>query len=321
MAIELYIGDDGVAYSPAVQEGIEWSTERHGAPGKLTFQVVNDGILQFTEGSTVLMKEDGTDIFMGYVFKQNRDKEGIITVTAYDQLRYFKNKDTFVYTNKTLTQVIQMLADDYDLRTGTLEDSGFVIASRIEQDASLFEIAENATGITWENAGKLYILYDDAGSLTLKSLDSMYVGNNGAYFCVDASTGENFEYTSSIDDATYNKIVLKNNDTNKDFVVAHDLENIAKWGTLTLTDSYKPGENAQVKAQTLLKLYNHKTRNLKISNAFGDSRVRAGSMIMVMLDLGDMVQQNFMIVEKCIHKYNEHEHFMDLTLRGGDFVA
>jgi hypothetical protein len=28
-----------------------------------------------------------------------------------------------------------------------------------------------------------------------------------------------------------------------------------------------------------------------------------------------------MLVEKCVHRFNESEHFMDLELRGGDFVG
>ena len=45
MSVELYIGNiDGTkVYQPAVQEGIEWSTERSGTPGKLTFKVMKDG--------------------------------------------------------------------------------------------------------------------------------------------------------------------------------------------------------------------------------------------------------------------------------------
>ena len=34
---------------------------------------------------------------------------------AYDQLRYFKNKDTISYTNKTYADVLKMLAADYGL--------------------------------------------------------------------------------------------------------------------------------------------------------------------------------------------------------------
>jgi hypothetical protein len=81
------------------------------------------------------------------------------------------------------------------------------------------------------------------------------------------------------------------------------------------------GENGKAKADALLSLYNKKTRNLSIKNAFGDSRVRAGSMIPVMLDLGDVKVQNLMLVEKCKHEFKESQHLMTLTLRGGEFVA
>lgn len=324
MSVELYIGNiDGTkVYQPAVQEGIEWSTERSGTPGKITFKVMKDDILDFTEGSPVRLTEGNDKIFLGYVFKQQYSKDKIITVTAYDQLRYMKNKDTWIYENKTASQVIKLLADSYSLSTGTLEDSNFIIPSRIETDVSLFEIIANALDLTLNNTGKMYVLYDDFGKLTLKSLMSMCVGDEiTGYLCIDEETGQNYDYSSSIDDNTYNKIVLKNDSTKKDFIVAHDVENINKWGILTYTGDYKDGENGQAKADALLSLYNKKTRTLKINKAIGDNRVRAGSMVVVNLNLGDVKVKNFMLVEKCKHTYKEGEHWMDLTLRGGEFVA
>ena len=53
----------------------------------------------------------------------------------------------------------------------------------------------------------------------------------------------------------------------------------------------------------------------------GDNRVRAGSLIIVNLNLGDIKLKNFMLVESCKHTYKEGEHWMDLTLRGGEFIA
>lgn len=44
-------------------------------------------------------------------------------------------------------------------------------------------------------------------------------------------------------------------------------------------------------------------------------------MVVVNLDLGDMKLRNFMLVESCRHTYRESEHWMDLTLRGGEFVG
>ena len=71
----------------------------------------------------------------------------------------------------------------------------------------------------------------------------------------------------------------------------------------------------------LLDLYNKKTRSLSINNTFGDVRVRAGSMLPVILDLGDVKVQNMMLVEKCKHDFKNNQHLMTLTLRGGEFIV
>lgn len=326
MNVELLVANESGSkvYQPAVEEGIEWTTQRAGTPGKLTFKVLKDDILDFTEGSAVRLKVDGDEVFYGFVFTKSRQKDQIITVTAYDQLRYLNNKDTKVYEGKTATQFIQMLAADYRLNVGDMEDTGYVIASRVEENSSLFDMIGNALDLTLTNTGNMFVLFDSFGKLTLKSLGKMRVGEGDNYLMIDEETGENFDYKSSIDSQTYNKVKLTydNEETGtREVYIAQSGENMNKWGILQYFDTLQKGENGQAKADALLKLYNKKTRNLKIQNAFGDNRVRAGSLIVVNLALGDMSVKNFMLVEKCIHTYKESEHWMTLTLRGGEFVA
>lgn len=312
------------AYLPATKEDIVWTTERKGAPGKLTFSVLADDVLDFSEGSAVRLRENGDKIFFGFVFKQQRDRDQIINVTAYDQLRYLKNKDTIVYENKTADQFLRMIVADYGLNAGELENTRYVIESRVEENSSLFDMVQNALDLTLTNTGDLYVLYDDFGKLTLKHLSSMVVGRPGAYLMVDEETGENFSYLSSIDDNTYNKIKLTydNEETGfREVYMTQDSVNINKWGILQYFDTLSKGENGQAKADTLLKMYNKKTRNLKLQKVLGDNRVRAGSMIVVNLNLGDVKLRNFMLVESCKHTYKESEHWMDLTMRGGEFVG
>lgn len=326
MYVELLVANESGSkvYQPAVEEGIEWTTQRAGTPGKLTFKVLKDDILDFTEGSAVRLKVDGDEVFYGFVFTKSRQKDQIITVIAYDQLRYLNNKDTKVYEGKTATQFIQMLAADYRLNVGDMEDTGYVIASRVEENSSLFDMIQNALDLTLTNTGNMFVLFDSFGKLTLKSLGKMRVGDGDNYLMIDEETGENFDYKSSIDSQTYNKVKLTydNEETGtREVYIAQSGENMNKWGILQYFDTLQKGENGQAKADALLKLYNKKTRNLKIQNAFGDNRVRAGSLIVVNLALGDMSVKNFMLVEKCVHTYNESEHWMTLTLRGGEFVA
>ena len=169
------------------------------------------------------------------------------------------------------------------------------------------------------NTKQLYVLYDDVGKLTLKNINSMRVG-----LLIDADTGENFSYESSIDDQTYNKIklVFNNEKTGKrELYVAQDGAKMNQWGVLQYFEEVQTSTGAATKADALLKLYNQKTRKLTIKNAFGDVRVRAGTAVMISLDLGDMIANQFLVVDKVVHTVQNETHFMDLTLIGGEFIA
>lgn len=319
MAAELLIQNGKKIYEPALLEDVQWTTERAGAPGKLTFKVMIDSTLNITEGNAVRFKWNGNNIFYGFIFSMKRDKEKVYTITAYDQLRYLKNKDTYVYEDKTAGEVIKMIASDFHLQTGVIEDTGYKIPSRVEDNSALFDIIQNALDLTLTNKKKMYVMYDDFGKITLKSLDNMQLN-----LLIDEETGENYDYTSSIDEQTYNKIklVYDNEDTGqRDVYITQSSSNINSWGVLQYYDTLQKGENGKAKADALLDMYNKKTRKLTIKNAFGDCRVRAGSMPVVMLNLGDVKLQNRMLVETCKHTFKQSEHMMELKLRGGEFVA
>lgn len=319
MDVELLIQHGEKVYIPVVEEGITWSTERAGTPSQLAFNVVKDSIINFAEGDAVRVKVDGKNLFYGFVFIKKRDKSGIIKVTAYDQLRYLKNKDTYVYENKTAGELIQMIASDFNMQTGSIEDTGYKIASRVEDNVALFDMVQSALDLTLQNTESMFVMYDDFGKIALKDIANMQLN-----LLIDEETGENFDYTSSIDSDTYNriKLVYDNEDTGKrEVFIAQDSKNMNDWGVLQYFDTLQKDENGKTKADALLALYNKKTRNLTIKDAFGDTRVRAGTMVVVQLDLGDMKLQNMMLVEKCKHTFKDDEHFMDLTLRGGEFVV
>ena len=196
---------------------------------------------------------------------------------------------------------------------------GLYIASKAEDNKTLFDIVNDAIDDTLMNTTRLYVLYDDYGKLTLKNTEDMLLD-----LLIDSETGQSYDYTSSINDQTYNQVKLAydNKETGKrEVFIAKDTKNINNWGVLQYFEKLQSPQGASAKADALLKLYNAKTRNLKISGAFGDTRVRAGCSVVVKLDLGDVSIQNFMLVEKVKHTFNNDLHTMDITLRGGEFVA
>lgn len=319
MVIE--ISNNKKIFQAAVEGNIVLQTERKGAPGRLTFNVLPQEGHGFSEGNSVALKTDnGKGVFFGFIFSKKRDKKGIISVVAYDQLRYLKNKYTYVYRNKTASEVIKMLAADFGLKCGKIADTKFKIKERRESNQSLFDIIQMALELTLTNKKQMYVLYDDFGKLRLKNIKDMFVP-----LVVDETSAENFTYNSSIDSSTYTKVELRSNDTDKkkkvERYIETDKKNIKKYGVLLLFENIQEGENGKEKAKALLELHKEKTKTLSINKVFGDLRVRGGSVVGVIMDLGDVKLQNKMIVDKCKHTFNNSGHFMDLTLIGGGFSA
>ena len=319
MAVELFIQHNSTIQFPVVEEGAKLTLERKGTPGKLEFTVVKGPGLNFAEGDPVKLTVNGTAMFYGFVFKKKRDKGGTIDVVAYDQLRYLKNKDTITEEGLKASDLLKRIATDFRLNLGTVEDTGYTLETIVEENQTLFDMIQSALDETLMNTKQLYVLYDDAGKLTLKNINTMKLN-----LLIDEETGENFSYESSIDEQTYNKIKLAYNDEKtgkRELFIAQDGAKMNQWGVLQYFEEVQTKTGASAKADALLKLYDQKTRKLTVKNAFGDVRVRAGSAVVVSLDLGDIITNNYLMVEKVTHNFKGDEHFMDLTLIGGEFIA
>lgn len=320
METTLLIEHNGEIQLPVCVDTTTITWERKGTPGKLTFTVVKTDGLDFTEGDAVKFTADGTDMFYGFVFKKSRDKDGTIDVTVYDQLRYLKNKDTYLSDEGlTASQLIARLAEDFNLNLGDISDTEYTIEVIDEENTTLFDMIQDALDETLVNTGELYVLYDDVGKLTLKNISEMTVET-----LMTEDTAEDFQYESSIDDETYNKISLyyDNEDTGtRERYEAQDSANINQWGVLQYTEEIDSTTGAAAQAEQMLELYDAKTRTLKVEGAFGDPNVRAGSIVPVVLALGDIDLQQYMVVEEVKHKFKEGVHTMDLNLIGGEFVS
>ena len=321
MSYELLIQHGTKIMYPPVVEGVTIEWERQGQPGKLTFEVVKTDGLSFQEGDPCRFSVDGTPLFYGFVFETSRkgSNPNVIKCTVYDQLYYLKNKDTYVYSNKTAAEVIRMIAEDFQLNVGGLEDTGYKIASRVEDNQTLFDIIQNALDETLKATKQMYVLYDAVGKLTLKNIGSMKLG-----LLIDEDTAGDYDYKSSIASQTYDKIKLayENKDTGvREIYIAQDGSSINQWGVLQYYEKLDNATNAKAMADALLSLYNTKTRTLKLQDVLGDVRVRAGTLLVVMLGLGDINVSNFLMVEQVKHSFKDGQHLMELKMRGGTFVT
>lgn len=313
MDVHLYIQNNQTVYEPVVQGAITWETQRKGQPGKCSFTLIPDSRLQIEEGNALRLDVKGKAVFFGFIFERNWTSDGLMKVTAYDQLRYLKNKDSYNYEKLSAGEVILMIARDYNLRTGALADTQDKL-SRNEKDKTLFDVILNALDLTMIHTGKMYVLYDDAGKLVLNDVENMKLA-----LVIDHTTAWDYDYKVSIDSDTYNQIKLyyDNSDSKKrEIYMTKHTENINKWGVLQKDESIEKGVDGQAVAERYLTLYNRPAKSLSIKGAFGDIRVRAGCLLPVFLDVKEMQLKNYLLVEAVTHKIDEGIHTMDLTLKG-----
>lgn len=256
-------------------------------------------------------------MFYGFVFTIDKDASKVATVVAYDQLRYLTNRDTYIFRKKTATEIVKKIAKDFRLKTGSIADTKYVIKSRVEENATLFDIVQNALNITNSNTGKRYILYDDKGKLVLKDISKNYVNCK-----IDSESLTDFKDHDTIDEETYTRVRLIYQDMRKKvrkFYVKSNEKAIQKWGVLQYYEHISENDNGNEKAKKLLDKYDKNTKTLSLTNVIGNKYVRAGTKVYV-TNIGVKKTNKYMLVERCLHKYKDGEHFMDLSVSGGGFV-
>lgn len=291
----------------------KWTTKRSGSPASLELTVLADAAVVWDHGGIVAMKNDDDGLFYGYVVKISQNEKDQVAVTAYDQTWYLKkNKETYVFNGKRADEILSQIAADFGLKCGALENTGYAIPSMIEDGQTLFDIVLKALDHTLINTGKMFVLWDDFGSLRItdvaKSKLDLFVG--------DGSLATGFTYESDIDSETYNKIKLvqDNKATGKrDVYIFQDSNNMTFWGVLQDYESVDEKMNeAQIKERggQMLELYNRPKKSFDVK-AILDLSVRAGRAMYIGIDRIGV--SSFFIVDE--HSVDLLKETMSLKLK------
>lgn len=342
--IEIYIykPEAKTMYQAVVLEPVVWTTEQNGSAGKLEFTILKytDGDsdpstkIAFHEGAMVIFKYKGVEVFRGRIFQKQRDKEHHIACVAYDSLRYFKNKNCprvyNFHTGTTTTKFLNALcsSENNAFVKGEFEETEQIVTWNEVSPQTLFDMLKESSEQTIVTDPKhtIYTLYDDKGKLYYESQDNMKLD-----LYIDSEALEDFSYTTSIDGETYNRVLLYWGDdegstttkkkttsserSSSDYWDEEDEENIQAWGVLQYTEKIDSScADYKDRAKKLLEFHNQKTRELSLQGVFGDTRVRAGSSVIIDLNLGDVEPKKYVFVLKARHTFENKFHTMDLDV-------
>lgn len=300
---------------------VKLTEERKGSAGNLEFEAYyGTGNYVLSEGNPVVFVYGKTKRFYGFVFTKSRPANGKISYTCYDQLRYLMNKDTAVYYHVTASKMLKRIAKKFNLSIDKkMADTKYKM-NVIADNESLFDTLDDALDNTALMENQEYIMYDNGGKITIKNIKDMKVNS----CVVDSETGEDYSYKSSIDSDTYNQIKLYYEDDKTGTIqtfMAKDSKSINKYGVLQYVDKIDYPLVGPAKANALLQLYDQKMRSLEVKGVIGNIKVRGGSLVPVMLNLGDIKVSNYMIVDRVVHSFSAEKYTMDMTMSGGGFSS
>ena len=280
-------------------------------PTKLYLDILFDNKIKFYEGDSICVKSDENNIFFGYIFTKKIIDNDIVSIISYDQIRYLIARDTYIYKNKTASQVLKMICADFNIKTGSIEDTNYIIPYRIEENQTILDIIYTSLDLTKSFNGNQYVIFDDFGKVALKSYNSMKLP-----ILIDFNNSViSYSHITSIDKNVYNsvKVSVKNKKTKViSTYLEEDNENKKKWGTLRIFKRLPNDFNSvQAKnyAQNILSIYNKLSEKIEVI-CFGNEKVRAGNLIDIIIENNTKT----MIIEECTHTIQNNEHIMKLLL-------
>lgn len=320
--LTIYNKSSGKGWSVWPQE-ITLETNRTGAPGTFKFTINKAGDLSFTEGDPVSFSIDGKLQFSGWVFTKVIDRWGVINVTCYDRLRYFKANASYAFYGQTVGEMIRQIAADLQIPTGEIADTGYRLPSYIQENKSCIDIIGEVVQKTLLNTGEIYVFYDNGSGVSLSRARDMIA----PYIIGEKSLLLDYQYKTDIDEQTYNyiKLARPNEKTGMaDVFGAKDSKTIDEWGLLQLYQQVDGTLNdAQVKAQAeaSLECYNRRLRTLSFTSL--GIPLRAGQMLLMKIPgMGDINLDQYCLVERVTHtfQYSDtfegYDHEMSVELRG-----
>lgn len=299
--MELLVSNDKEIYDiTELVKGISYTDKLNDGCSKLEFsftgndpKIENANEVRFTYGDIE---------FYGFVFKHGKNKKKEVTVTAYDQLRYAKAKDTIVVLKETVTTLTRRMCNYFNLRAGDLIDTKYILPTDAHEDKTWLDIIYGSIRETLFNKGNWYSLRDENGLIALRDLNDLKLD----LVLGDESLVYDYEYQKSIDDDFYNQIKIyvkgKDDKTVGHFVSVKSDDSIKKYGLLQYFEimESKNSSQAKTKADMLLKMHNREIETLSL-DCLGDTRIRAGSSFYGQIE--DIELGKMLIVRSVTHKF------------------
>lgn len=205
---------------------ITWYGKKEGAPRSISVKTVPNFNIEIENGTAITFYWKDNPLFAGYIFKYSYDRYNALNITAYDQLIYLiKNKEIYLLKNVTGTKVLEIISQDFKLKTASnLIDTEYVIGTLIQDGKKLYDIIQKVLNETMKQTGKKFYIRDNIGEIEIVdtfeeiTIPDKYILDIDGEFSIE-------------DSATRARVTAKDKNV-RNSVIANDEALQAKWGVL-----------------------------------------------------------------------------------------
>lgn len=300
-------------------QSVEWSGEKLAAPRTLTATILSTqrGLHQkqpVNLGNQLIFRWKGEELFRGTIFARDRTRDGSLTLTAHDELIYLtQNTDSYVFTGKTLGEVVRRICTDFEIPIGTIADTPHRF-SRTFEGQSLFDIILTFLSLTYKQTGVKYYIYASKGKVNLvKRVDlaQKWVIEDGANLI-------GYSFAESLDD-TATRVKLVAGEAKNTITAKVDAEWLQQfYGVL---QHYEQVTETLNKAQLMERAVQTIKAKAKPGETFSvealgiPDAISGGAVYVIVKELG--VHRAFYI-DQDTHSFQSNTHTMSLTLTRTD---
>lgn len=298
-------------------ETIKWSGRRGSPTRTLTISLLDDdgykharSEIDIEEGYHCIFSYDGTELFRGIFLRQSQSYQKTAEYKAYDMGVYLSNnKDTFVYENKTATDVFNDVCSRFGIPVGGAAQTAYSIPDLTKKKTTGWDAIEDALSLDYENTGAKHYVFADKGKLYLKKR----LENVRQWVLETGVNIASYKYSKSIESVKTRIKLLSSEGT----VLAQTQDAALESKIGTFQDVDTPDESlttAQITALAKSLLEEKKTpeRTLTLNKVLGLTDVISG--VGVFINIPHLGLNRTFYVDEDDHTFEGELHTMSLTL-------
>lgn len=308
-------GESGLDITQLVEQ-IKWRGRKGSSARTLTVTLVDDdgykharSGIDVEQGYKCIFSYNGMELFRGIIMSQTQNTKKRMVITAYDNGIYLaNNKDTFVYENKTATDVFRDCCTRFGLEMGEVANCTYRIPELTKSKTTAFDAICDALSLDFDATGIRHYISSEKGKLNLLT-------RRENIFRWVIEVGQNltgYSYTRSIEDVkTRVKMVSKEGTS-----VAEKINSEMEQKLGIFQEVEEPDESlteAQIKdlIQTVLGEKSTPERTLSV-DAMGIPEVISG--IGVYIIIPEIGINRVFYVDEDEHIFEDNRHEMSLKL-------